>query len=182
LTNRFIGYSQVVTTQLVLTLSDYFNYKTHNKVISVCLLSNPINLEKSVASRILFLSHLLECPLLSKAHQFTSHCLLWSICSTRATVRDTLRLAVYRQSVCLGAEPLETHGQNCFSQLNTCAHSPFIKSSLMIGWVCHLQLLLVLASVFILGSQYRGTRDHILLSQIRDFLFVEASTICSGLE
>jgi hypothetical protein len=32
--------------------------------------------------------------------------------------------------------------------------------------VCRLQLLLVLASAVILGSESRGTRDHILLSQI----------------
>jgi hypothetical protein len=37
--------------------------------------------------------------------------------------------------------------------------------------VCRLQLLLVLASAVILGSESRGTRDHILLSQIRDFPF-----------
>jgi hypothetical protein len=34
--------------------------------------------------------------------------------------------------------------------------------------VCRLQLLLVLASAFFLGSKSRGTRDHILLCQIRD--------------
>jgi hypothetical protein len=34
--------------------------------------------------------------------------------------------------------------------------------------VCRLQLLLVLASAVILGSESRGTRDYILLSQIRD--------------
>jgi hypothetical protein len=33
--------------------------------------------------------------------------------------------------------------------------------------VCRLQLLLVLASAVNLGSESRGTRDHILLSQIR---------------
>jgi hypothetical protein len=59
-----------------------------------------------------------------------------------------------------------------FSQLNTCDHSPYITSSLTRGWVCHLQFLLALASAFILGSESRGTRDHILLVQIRDFLFV----------
>jgi hypothetical protein len=32
----------------------------------------------------------------------------------------------------------------------------------------HLQLLLVLASAVILGSEFRGTHDHILLSQIQD--------------
>jgi hypothetical protein len=83
----------------------------------------------------------------------------------RLRVRVTLRLAVYRQLVRLGSEPLETHGQNFFSQLNTCGHSPYITTFLTRGWVCHLQLLLVLAIAFILGSEYRGTRDHILLSQ-----------------
>jgi hypothetical protein len=37
--------------------------------------------------------------------------------------------------------------------------------------VCHLQLLLALASAVILGAESLGTRDHILLSQIRDFPF-----------
>jgi hypothetical protein len=36
------------------------------------------------------------------------------------------------------------------------------------GWVCRLQLLLVLVSAVILRSESRGTYDHILLSQIRD--------------
>jgi hypothetical protein len=34
--------------------------------------------------------------------------------SVSQRVRVTLRLAVHRQSVRLGAEPLEAHGQNCF--------------------------------------------------------------------
>jgi hypothetical protein len=40
--------------------------------------------------------------------------------------------------------------------------------SLTRGWVCHLQLLLDLASAVILRSESRGTHDHILLPQIRD--------------
>jgi hypothetical protein len=36
------------------------------------------------------------------------------------------------------------------------------------GRVCRLHLLLVLASAVILGSESRGTHDHILLSQIQD--------------
>jgi hypothetical protein len=84
-------------------------------------------------------------------------------------VRVTSRLAVCRQSVRLGVEPIETHGQNSFSQTNS--HSPYITSSLTIGWVCHLQLLLALARAFILGSESCGTCDHILLFQIRDFPF-----------
>jgi hypothetical protein len=43
--------------------------------------------------------------------------------------------------------------------------------SLTTGWVCSLQLLLALASAVIFGSESRGTRDHILLSQIRDCSF-----------
>jgi hypothetical protein len=43
--------------------------------------------------------------------------------------------------------------------------------SLTRGRVCLLQLLLALASAVILRSESRGTRCHILLSQIRDFPF-----------
>jgi hypothetical protein len=43
--------------------------------------------------------------------------------------------------------------------------------SLTIGCVCRLQLLLALASVVILGSESCGTRNHILMSHIRDFPF-----------
>jgi hypothetical protein len=59
-----------------------------------------------------------------------------------------------------------------FFQMNTCGHRPYITSSMTSWLVCHLQLLLVLARAFILGSESRGTRDHIFLSQIRDFIFV----------
>jgi hypothetical protein len=55
-----------------------------------------------------------------------------------------------------------------FFQLNTCSHSPYVTSSLMRGWVCCLQLLLVLANAVILGSESRGMHGQILLSQIRD--------------
>jgi hypothetical protein len=67
--------------------------------------------------------------------------------------------------------PLRLTDRKYFSQLNTCGHSPYILSSLTRGWVFHLQLLLPLASALTLGSESRGTRDHILLSQIRDFPF-----------
>jgi hypothetical protein len=43
--------------------------------------------------------------------------------------------------------------------------------SLARGRVCRLQLLLDLDSAVIHGSEARGTRDHILLSQIRDYPF-----------
>jgi hypothetical protein len=71
----------------------------------------------------------------------------------------------------LAPSPLRLTARICFSHLNTCGHSPYITSSVTKGWVCHLQLLLVLASSFILGSESRGTHDHILLSQIWDFPF-----------
>jgi hypothetical protein len=63
----------------------------------------------------------------------------------------------------LGAKPLEATARIVFL-LNTCCHSPSLKR----GWVCLLHLLLALASTFILRSDSRGTRNHILLSQIRD--------------
>jgi hypothetical protein len=43
--------------------------------------------------------------------------------------------------------------------------------SLTRGRVCLLSLLLAFASAVFLGSESLGTRDHILLSQIRDFPF-----------
>jgi hypothetical protein len=51
--------------------------------------------------------------------------------------------------------------------MNTCGCGPYVTSSLTRGRVCRLQLLLVLASAIILRSEFRGTHDHILLSQIR---------------
>jgi hypothetical protein len=51
---------------------------------------------------------------------------------------------------------------NCIFHLNTCGYSPYVSSSLTRGWVCRLQLLLVLASTVILRSESR------LLSQFRD--------------
>jgi hypothetical protein len=88
--------------------------------------------------------------------------------------RITLWLVVYSQSVRLGAKPLETHGQNFFFQSNTYDHSPYVTSSLMRRWVCHLQLLLALASAFILSSESCRTCDRILLTPIPDSPNVEA--------
>jgi hypothetical protein len=83
-------------------------------------------------------------------------------------VRVTLRLAVYRQSVFLGDNPLRLTIINFVFQLNTFGYSPYVTSSLTRGWVCRVQLLLVLASAVILRSESRVTHDQILLSQIRD--------------
>jgi hypothetical protein len=43
--------------------------------------------------------------------------------------------------------------------------------------VCRLQLPLILASAVILGSESGGTRDHILLSQIRDSSSLESQVV-----
>jgi hypothetical protein len=70
--------------------------------------------------------------------------------------------------VCLGVkDSSETYDQIFITvrQLRVCWCGAL---SLTRGRVCRLQLLLVLASAFILGSEFRGTRDHILLSRIRD--------------
>jgi predicted solute-binding protein len=90
-------------------------------------------------------------------------------CSEFLTV--TLRLADYRQTVRLGDKALETHDHNNFvCQLTTCGYRPYVTSSLTKGWVCRLQLLMVLASAVIPLSEPRGSRHHILLSQIWDTL------------
>jgi hypothetical protein len=85
----------------------------------------------------------------------------------RVRVRVTLRLAVYSQSVRLGNKSLGTQDQYFF-QLKTCGHNPYVIYSVTWGLLCRLQLLLGLASAVILGSEYRGTRSQILLSQIPD--------------
>jgi hypothetical protein len=69
----------------------------------------------------------------------------------------------------LATSTLRLMTSNVIFQLNTCGYSAYVTSSLTRGWVCRLQLLLVLASAAILRSEYRGTHeDHILFSQIRD--------------
>jgi hypothetical protein len=72
------------------------------------------------------------------------------------------------RSVCLGVR----HPSGAYDQifitariLRVCWCGAF---SLTREWACRLQLLLVLASAVILRSESCGTRDHILLSQIRE--------------
>jgi hypothetical protein len=84
--------------------------------------------------------------------------------------RVTLRLTVYANQFVLVTSPLRLTTSNSFFQPNTCGRSPYVTSSVTRGWVCRLQLLVVLASTVILRSESRGTHDHILLSQIRDSL------------
>jgi hypothetical protein len=50
-------------------------------------------------------------------------------------LRVPLRPAVYRQSVRIRDNPLETNDLHFF-QLNTCGHNPYVTSSLTRRWVC----------------------------------------------
>jgi hypothetical protein len=71
----------------------------------------------------------------------------------------------------LATSPLRPTTRICMIfifQLNACSYNPYVISSLTRVWICHLQLLLVLASAVILRSESRGTHDHISLSLIRD--------------
>jgi hypothetical protein len=68
----------------------------------------------------------------------------------------------------LATSPLKLTTSNFIFQLNTCYYSPYVTSSLPRGWLCRLQLLLVLASAVIPGSESHNSRDHIILSQIWD--------------
>jgi hypothetical protein len=90
--------------------------------------------------------------------------------SSRVESSLTLRPTV-RRPVCLGIKHSSGAYDQTFitvRQLRVCWCGAF---SLTRRRVCRLHLLLALASAVILGSVFRGTRDHILLYQIRDFPF-----------
>jgi hypothetical protein len=48
----------------------------------------------------------------------------------------TLRLTVYRQSIRLGAKPLEITTRDWFLKVNPCGYSPYVTSPLLRGWIC----------------------------------------------
>jgi hypothetical protein len=92
-------------------------------------------------------------------------------CFLNLSLSLMLRPTVSRP-VCYGIKHLSgAYDQNFATvrQLRVCWCG---ELSLTRGQVCRLQLLLALASAVILGSESRVTPDHILLTQIRDFLFV----------
>jgi hypothetical protein len=76
-------------------------------------------------------SYLFRTKSIDKLRHFSAviHFFAWFTQRGRERVTVTLRLAVYRQSVRLGATLLETHGQNFFFQLNTCVHGPYVTFS-----------------------------------------------------
>jgi hypothetical protein len=83
----------------------------------------------------------------------------------------SLSSAPFPYNFCLGIKhPLGAYGQIFITlgQLQVCWCGAL---SLTTGRVCRLELLLALASAVIFGSESHGTRDHILLYQIRDFPF-----------
>jgi hypothetical protein len=61
--------------------------------------------------------------------------------------------------------PFRLKRSNFIFQLNICGYSPCVTPSLMRGWVCRLQLLLVFTSAVILRAVSHRAHCHILLSQ-----------------
>jgi hypothetical protein len=66
----------------------------------------------------------------------------------------------------LATSPLRLTTSNFIFQLITCSYSSYVTPSQR-RWVCRLQLLLLLVSAVIVGSETHGTHDHTLLSQIQ---------------
>jgi hypothetical protein len=107
------------------------------------------------------LQHPLSADYHSTAEHSTSHEWVLSL-----MLRPTIS-----RPVCLGIKrPSGAYDQIFISvwQLRVCWCGAL---SLTSERVCRLQLLLILASAVILGSESRGARGHIILSQIRDFPF-----------
>jgi hypothetical protein len=90
-------------------------------------------------------------------------------------VRVTLLLQIYRKSVLLGDKSLvRLTTSNFIFQLNTCGYSLYVTSSLRIGWVCRLQLLLLLSSTVILRFESRGTHDQEHLLTVRESICISS--------
>jgi hypothetical protein len=85
--------------------------------------------------------------------------------NSQSNVTTNSQLVSWQVCLCVW-HPFWVHYQICITvrQLSVWFGVP----SLMRGWVCSLQLLLVLTSAVILGSQFCKAHDHIVLSQIWD--------------
>jgi hypothetical protein len=75
------------------------------------------------------------------------------------------------QPVCLGIKHPSGAYYQIFVTVRQLRVSRCRALSLTKGRVCRLQVLVVLARAVIVGSESHGTRNHILLPQIRDFPF-----------
>jgi hypothetical protein len=73
----------------------------------------------------------------------------------------------------LVTSPLRFTTSNFIFQLNNCGCSPYVTSSLSRGWVCRLQLLLLVASAVILRSKPRATPYRISLAHTPDSFNLE---------
>jgi hypothetical protein len=66
------------------------------------------------------------------SHLISKNCVsCWCLFQSRVT----LRLALYRQSVCIGDNPMRLRTSNFIFQLNTCGYSPYVTSSPTRDWV-----------------------------------------------
>jgi hypothetical protein len=104
-------------------------------------------------------------------------CICRQLPELRVRVKVTLRLAVSTNQFFLETSPFRPTTRIFIFQLNSCSYSPYVRviSFLMRGWVCRLQLLLVVARAVILRSESHGTHDHIFYC----FWFQTPST-CRG--
>jgi hypothetical protein len=71
--------------------------------------------------------------------------------------------------------PWGSRHSNFIFQLNTCGCSPYVTSSLMIGWLCRLQLLLVLSS----AQSFSGPSPAGLMTTFY-YLRFESPPTCQG--
>jgi hypothetical protein len=120
----------------------------------------------SLISFLLFLLNYLRLP----SSELDPILLTTVLYSVPSKVKVTLQLTI-SQSVSLGVEPHLGRMTRYLLLFDSYGLVLCGTPSLTRGRVCLLYMLLALASAVFLGSEFLGTRDHILLSQIWDFPF-----------